>query len=515
MRFKNVQRRWLMVVLVSGALVAACGDSSDDGGDASSNTTTSNTTTSNTTASNTTNSNGTIDDGTTYNFESRFEAGANSVSYSGQTARHVLIVDLKSYIGSLSDSIDGGNFMPADGDVVEALDFYFRFDSDAYGEESHLVSTDPGALQATYNDISTGKDLVGKLAGNDSSTDHVDWSTGFAGWSDASIAAFGGDISSPEGLTLAFFESLEENAIGRADGMVRNGPDGEQLPVYVTDQGQDLNQLIQKFLTVAIAFHQGADDYLDSDVADKGLKADNTQAVEGKPYTALEHAWDEGFGYFGAARDYTSYTDDELAGADGRDGYASGYHDTNGDGAIDLETEYNFGHSVNAAKRDRGSNAATDMTARAYAAFRDGRALIAAADGALSDAQMIELEGYRDEAVLAWEEAIAATVVHYINDTLQEMEKFGTDDYSFVEHAKVWSELKGFALGFQFNPRSPISDDFAAFHDLVGDAPVLPDAGVDQIAAYKASLVQARSILQSAYGFDAANMGDDKGEGGW
>ncbi|MBH24190.1 MAG: DUF4856 domain-containing protein [Myxococcales bacterium] len=457
-----------------------------------------------------------MDDGATYNFESRFEAGANSVSYDGQTARHVLLVDLKSYVGGLGDSIDRGDFMPADGDVVAALDFYFRFDSDAYGEEAHLVSTEPGALQETYNDVSTGKDLVGKLAGNDTSTDHVDWSTEFSGWSDESIAAYGGSIDSPEGLALAFFETLEENAIGRSDGVVRSGPDGEQLPVYVTDAGQDLNQLIQKFLTVAIAFHQGTDDYLDDDVDGKGLKADHAAAVEGKPYTALEHAWDEGFGYFGAARDYAAYTDDEIAAAGGRDEYASGYHDTNGDGAIDLLSEYNFGHAVNAAKRDRGSNAATDMTAQAFEAFRAGRALLAATDGPLDAAQVTELEGYRDQAVLAWEEAIAATVVHYINDTLQEMEKFGTDDYSFAEHAKVWSEMKGFALGFQFNPRSPVSDeDFTALHALLRDAPVLSDADSAEIDAYRSDLVAARDILRDAYGFDSSNMGDDKGEGGW
>ena len=35
-----------------------------------------------------------------------------------------------------------------------------------------------------------------------------------------------------------------------------------------------------------------------------GLCADNSRAVPGRPYSALEHAWDQAFGYFGATRRY-------------------------------------------------------------------------------------------------------------------------------------------------------------------------------------------------------------------
>ena len=65
---------------------------------------------------------------------------------------------------------------------------------------------------------------------------------------------------------------------------------------------------------------------------------------------------------------------------------------------------------------------------------------------------MNELKAHRDAALSAWEKAIAATVVHYINDVIGDME---AEDYSFYDHAKHWSEMKGFALSFQFNRRSP------------------------------------------------------------
>lgn len=444
----------------------------------------------------------------TYEFDSRFVEGESSVSYSGQVFRQVLISDLKSFISGMGDAIDAGDFAPAaDGDVVAALDFYFRFDSDANGDTDIMVSTDPATAQTTYNDISSGKDLVGKLAGNDTVTDHKDWSTEFVGWSDTTIAANGGSVDTPEGLVTAFFETLEENALGRAEGTTRTGTDGQTLPVYVTEQGQDLNQLTQKFLLMAVTYSQATDDYLDSGTDGKGLEASNAQD-EDAPYSTLEHQWDEGFGYFGAARDYLAYTDEEIA--------SPGYMDTDGDGAIDLKSEYNFANAAYSAKRDLSAVEATDYTTQAMEAFLTGRAIIASADGELTDEQMTALEEQRDIAVLAWEKTMAANVVHYINDTLQAMNTFGTDDYDFVSHAKVWSEMKGFALGLQFNPRASLtSADFALFHDLVGDAPVLADAEQADIDQYKDDLVAARQLIGDAYGFAAGNLGDDNGEGGW
>jgi hypothetical protein len=117
-------------------------------------------------------------------------------------------------------------------------------------------------------------------------------------------------------------------------------------------------------------------------------------------------------------------------------------------------------------------------------------------------------------ALDAWEKGVAATVVHYINDTLQDMGKMDTADYSFGTHAKHWSEMKGFALGLQFNRFSPLSDaDFGKLHEHMGNAPVL--TGASDLAAYKQALLDARDLLQTSYGFDAGNMGDDNGENGW
>ncbi|MBM66132.1 MAG: DUF4856 domain-containing protein, partial [Myxococcales bacterium] len=73
------------------------------------------------------------------------------------------------------------------------------------------------------------------------------------------------------------------------------------------------------------------------------------------------------------------------------------------------------------------------------------------------------------------------------------------------DYAKHWGELKGFTLGLQFNPASPVTvENFIAFHNLVGNAPKLP--GQDGFDTYAADLRAARDILAAAYGFNAANV---------
>ena len=110
--------------------------------------------------------------------------------------------------------------------------------------------------------------------------------------------------------------------------------------------------------------------------------------------------------------------------------------------------------------------------------------------------------------------------------------------YSYGDHAKHWGELKGFALGLQFNPWSPLhevleaycynmtthvmtyggtedecgagslytpeSSAFVRFHDKVGDAPALPSDS--NWGTYMYTLNTAKGILQDAYGFSDADV---------
>ena len=429
--------------------------------------------------------------------------GASSVAYDGQIFRHLLIEELKTYVGGLTARIDGGSYTPVAGDIERDLEFYLAFDDASGADVAFAFSTMPAPAQSTFQEVSSGKDLWGKLAGNDEVGQHKDWTTGFVGW-DAD------GVTTPESLVRAWMAQLDALGVDRANGTIPKDPAGADIAsVFVTAQGQDLQQLLQKFLLGAVAFSQGVDDYLDESDAGKGILSDHTAVEEGKTYTALEHQWDEGFGYFGAAIDYATWTDDEIADL--------GHKDTvEADGAIDLLTEVSWGASQNAAKRDRGAVAATDFTADAWEGFWEGRALLARTTGPLTDAELAELKQWRDQAVTAWDSALAATALHYINDTLQDMAKFGTDEYDFAAHAKHWSELKGFALSLQFNPFSPLSDaQHASLHAAIGTAPVLPSAPEADQTAYAVALREARALLGTAYGFDPANLGDDDGNGGW
>jgi len=443
-----------------------------------------------------------------YGFMSKVGDTANSsVSYGGQTTRHALIAEIKYYIGSgLQADIDSGELTTKEQVIAKLNSFYHR-DENAW-DGFAITFTDGWTVEAKqkfFSDIGSYKSLKDKVAGNDASGQHKLWNDGaFAGW-----GAKGS--TTPTQLIETYFDMLAENAVEVIGGALRVDPvTGEAIKVYVTTEGTDLNQLIQKFLLMSVAYSQATDDYLDEA---KGLATDNVAQDKGtKDYTSLEHQFDEGFGYFGATRDYLAYNDNEIAGKvsaeeDGRADW-NGMHDTDGDGMIDLLSEKMFGNSVNAAKRDRGSKdnaGATNYTQDAMDAFLAGRNLINANAGAdLTTEQMTELLGYRDVAVEAWEKSVAATVVHYINDVRGDLSTLGTDDFSFSDTAKHFSELKGFALGLQFNPYSPITDaQFEEIHTLLKDAPVLDAANVD---AYQSDLIKARDILQTALSFDAENV---------
>lgn len=457
-----------------------------------------------------------VDVPSTFTFDSQLEDGASSVSYDGQVARQVLIDALNEEIGNnLQDRIDNNTWV--DGtttrdDILAELEKFFDGGTDQLGSTPIDVPAFPGTTEEeTFADLAGDKDLAGKLAGNDDVTDHADWDGGdFVGGS----LVDGSPAGSPEALVRDWFDTIADNVLMDLSGAGRSvnfsGSGVQVLTVYQTDDGLDLKQLVEKFVRGAVTLSQGMDDYLDDDVDGKGLRTDNTGPDDGAPFTALEHQFDEGFGYFGAARDYNDYTDDEIAGAGGRPDWENGYHDSDGSGTIDLDAEFNFGHSTNAGKRDRGSTTGTDFSQATFDAFLEGRAIINEAVGRdLTDDEMADLQAQRDIIVENWEKAVSATVVHYINDTLGDMADFGMADYSYADHTKHFGEMKGFALGLQFNPRSPLHEDndgdgtvdFEQLHGLIGQKPVLPDDTDQAIEDYEADLLAARALLQTAYGF--------------
>ena len=443
-----------------------------------------------------------------------------SVAYVGQVFRQVLISDIKGFISQIERS---GKYAGDADSAMKALNSYYAFKAEQkpnavdaiWGQSRHGVKPkDINGLTldtyegAFYSSIyAKGTNLQKKIAGVDNPLRHKT----LYGWSaddfeGVKIDADGDGIKTPDEFITAVFAALAKNAAEGQPFNAKNGSLDEEKVIRagITESGLDLSQFVQKFLHGAVSFSQGAGDYLsvDLEAEGKGLNADNTQKFKDRPFSVLEHHWDEAFGYFGPARDYLSYTDEELAAQQSIDSFEDEKIVDGGDGFISLEREKNFGMSVNAGKRDKGATVETDFSAGIYDAFIRGRQLISKKP----EGYMKYVQAYAVVASVEWEKVMAATAVHYINDVIADLEAYGTAEYSFKNLAKHFSEMKGFAFAFQFNPVSPMSlDKFKAMHEAMGDTPVLPgnSAATD---AYIQNLLKARDIMQDAYQFDAENV---------
>ena len=451
-----------------------------------------------------------------YDYTSKFSR-SKSVSYTGQAFRQVLIHDIKSYMTTLKR---GGHDKV---DTLAALKSYSSYNesADAYVEE--IINGDSFfkvrakdlngnsiyiAEGDIYSDIqSPGKNLSGKIAGNDNSLRRGE----LKGWNSMkvgnlklnSIDADGknDNFIEPEDLIIALYKTAANQAENSEVFTIKNGDIGIQRisGAYITEDGLDLSQLVQKFYHGAVSYSQAARDYLSTDLApNKGLNVDNTKPDKaGKAYTKMEHHFDEAFGYFGAARDYKNYSDIQIA--------SKVSLDTNSDGEISILTEKNQGLSTNFARMDyiaSNNGFEMDLSLNTMNAFLQGRQLITKAPKNYKKYTV----ALANVALANWEKTLAATTLHYINSTIAQMNAFGTDKYLFINHVKFWSEMKGFALAFQFSPVSIMTDsEFDKLHILLGDRPTLHKNGLPGVNTYKSNLEVARTSLQRIYSFPASS----------
>lgn len=381
---------------------------------------------------------------TAYAFESRFQTGASSVEYPGQTVRNLLVQDLKI-------RIDGLGKPGAQPVTVQAFLALYEHD-DAKGLAT-LTRAGAMALEENrYSSISTGKHLKGKI-------------------SDAVVIGYG---KSADQLLREWFQIVAANS---------QDPAKLGMPaVYTTAEGVDLGQMVEKLLHGAVGYAQGTGHYLSDGVL---FAADNTAAVEGKPFTQMEHFWDEAFGYFGAARDYFGYTDADLASKD------AFFKDSNGNGKIDFRSEYNFAFSKNAGKRDKGGQG-VDFSKEIFDALLRGRTAI------VNQATTAEIAEQRNFAVRGWEKVVAATVVHYINEALADLPGLTSDQVQARNNAdlnKHWAEMRGFTIALQYNPFKQISDaQLQEVAQLMGTAPPYAAPGSTASEAAIAGLNKAKKI---------------------
>ncbi|MCW8877621.1 MAG: cadherin repeat domain-containing protein, partial [Kangiellaceae bacterium] len=187
----------------------------------------------------------------------------STVSYSGQITRMALIAELNQYIGSeLQDDLISGSLTSRQ-TVIDKLNSFYEISADDYDlrADTFIIDFIDMPLQTTLRDLSSSqKDLLGKIAGSDAVGQHKDWNNGaFEGWGAAGS-------TTPHELVQTFFGMLGDHAQTYIDGNTRTDFNGNEITkIYLTADGRDLKQLIQKFLLGALAFSQGVDDYLDND----------------------------------------------------------------------------------------------------------------------------------------------------------------------------------------------------------------------------------------------------------
>lgn len=244
---------------------------------------------------------------------------------------------------------------------------------------------------------------------------------------------------------------------------------------YIRADGVDLSQMVPKTIMGYVFYDQAINKYLESVNSDL-----NKDPQKGRG-TDMEHHFDEAFGYFGAARDYNTYSDAEIK--------SSGEKDSDGNGKIDPESEQCFYYARTAAKRDVGTSSLsgddqTDYTKTLFDAWLNGRASISNKDYATRDKAITTIRKN-------WDNIIAATVIHYLNEVIDEINN-GKD---ISEH---WAEAKGYSSMIPVSQYKKLSDgDINMLNTYLGQVP--GDAKVD-------NLKKAKDLIRKAYGFSTAQV---------
>ena len=354
----------------------------------------------------------------------------NSVSYSGQIARHVLHDSLKKLSGTKAST----NIKQL---TLDKMMPYFKGSKDDLAILAPVSKGDFKIKQTTLNEISSGKNLSGK--------------------------SYKGVINGWGGLTGA---EVLEHMINKA---------AEHGSAFDPNTGYNYPQLISKFAMGAVFYNQAVDNYLDEKLGADN-KPNNKPYKDGAYYTGKEHVWDEAFGYWGAAAHGLSLTAEQNYNITKMKDMAAADH--NGDGVVDLKTEFNFAHAYYAASYDKGGK--TDYYNTVTKAFIDGRKIITAANGeALTPAQRSQLYVLRDIIGQNWEKVIAESVFKYAGSVYKDIDKLqtimeanGDTTKMFATYGKHWGELKGFALALQCG-KNNIGETAVKLNRMMGFGPVL------------------------------------------
>ncbi|MEM7440222.1 MAG: DUF4856 domain-containing protein [Pseudomonadota bacterium] len=397
----------------------------------------------------------------------------NSVSYSGQIARHALHDSLKKLAGK--------------GDGSNAADLEAQMMAYYNGKNPDLAIIAPAdkdgvdIKQSTMGDLSGGANLAGKFY-------------------DGAMPAWPGNMTG---------KGVIEDMIKRAAASTKG---------WDAKTGMDWGQLISKYTMGAVSYHQAVDNYLDEKMqADN--KPNNKPYKDGAHYTGKEHSWDEAFGYWGAAaHSITLSPAENYTVAKLKD---PSLNDANGDGVIDLKTEMVFGPAYYAAGADKSGN--SNYLPTIFNAFTAGRNLIASANGeALTAEQLAELQGHAATIEAEWEKVLAEAAFKYAGSVYKDINKMKeaegeAKDKAYRDYGKHWGELKGFVMAMQTG-KNNLGATAVKLNDLIGFGPVTLDnsyvTGIDADgnftmdrkktwSDYQLAMLEVQKMLADEFGLKA------------
>lgn len=297
------------------------------------------------------------------------EDGNNTVSFSGQT-------DRLNQLAEITTLMKSGN-TPGTPVSAQALKDMF----------SNTNGNGNGNLSFT-----SSKQLKNKCANQ--FQDATDVQADFELWMDKleeiSLTTVSGEFNASNGQAGC----IETDGVG---------------PYLVDENGFEPVQYIEKGLMGAVFYHQITAYYLTDALIGDGV--DNTSAVDpenGKYYTAMEHHWDEAFGYFTSSIDFP---------ASGTDRFWGKYSTT-----VDPQL---------------GTNQ------KIMDSFLKGRAAIANGDMATKNEM-------RDVVMEELELVVAGTAIHYLNAG---RENFANDARRVHQLSEAWVFLND----LRYNPQSKAS----------------------------------------------------------
>lgn len=330
---------------------------------------------------------------TTYSFTRN---GATTVDFSGQTTRLDMFDELSNYLKQGNEGVTLSSTVMVD---------MFRNQNNPFTEASLNASTKNMADKTFQLDVSVFEQyFLNAAAASISASDTA--SNGQAG------IAYNADFSK----------------------------------YYLVDaKGVEWRQVIEKHLMGALLYYQATSVYLGDDKI--GNAVNNTDIVDGKNYTTMEHHFDEAFGYFGVPVDFP----------------------------VNINGIRYHGKYANKRNSVLGSNA------KLMNAFINGRAAIVSNDMAAKESAIATIK-------VEWELVIAGSAIHYLNEAITNF----SDD---AIRSHVLSEGLGFVRSLKYNIDKTISDN-----DI---ASVEAKIGTNFYNVTISDLNDAKSILVNAFGLSA------------